>query len=183
MACNTLLTADILNSCTTLPVKGLKAKAWAFNRSEVTLTITDNKVTAIAKATGKTSFTVEGFKDFMNAGHEAVIAEDKPTSYKHKWTLNTYAATSAEKKNIDKADDLIVIVERNGAKNETSFIVLGANNGIWKTAQSAMANDNSGVSAIEFATRDDQGEEYSEYVFWSSTYATTLAALVATETV
>ena len=28
-----------------------------------------------------------------------------------------------------------------------------------------MANDNSGVSAIEFATRDDQGEEYSEYYF------------------
>ena len=98
MACNTLLTADILNSCTVLPVKGLKAKAWAFNRSEVTLTFTDNKVTAIALAGGKTSFTVEGFKDFMNAGHEAVIAEDKPTSYKHKWTLNTYAATSAEKK-------------------------------------------------------------------------------------
>ena len=45
-----------------------------------------------------------------------------------------------------------------------------------------MANDNSGVSAIEFATRDDQGEEYSEYVFWKTDYATTLTALVATET-
>ena len=61
--------------------------------------------------------------------------------------------------------------------------MLGANNGLWKTAQSAMANDNSGVSTIEFATRDDQGEEYSEYVFWNTSYATTLAALVATETV
>lgn len=184
MACNTLLTADIVNDCSKTPVKGLRYKAWAFNRSEVTLTATNNVVSAITMASGKTSFTLEGFKDFLNAGHDAVVEEDKPTSFTHYLSLMAYAATAAEKANIDKADDIVVVVERNGAQDTSSFILLGKQNGLFKTSQTRRANDNKGTTTVEFATREGQGEEYSEYIVTiGGSYAATLAALVATETV
>ena len=72
MSCITKITADILE-CTKLPTKGLKSKAWIFNADEVTFTMTKNKITAITMASGKTSFTAEGAKDFISAGYEAVV--------------------------------------------------------------------------------------------------------------
>ena len=69
MACTTAITADIINDCTKRPVKGLKAKAWVFNKGVATLTITDNLISDLVKAGAGTSFTFEGFKDFMNAGY------------------------------------------------------------------------------------------------------------------
>ena len=83
MACTTGITADIINDCTKRPVKGLKAKAWAFNKGVATLTITDNLITNLVKAGAATSYTFEGFKDFMNAGYEAVVSDNLPTGYKH----------------------------------------------------------------------------------------------------
>ena len=54
MSCITKITADILE-CSKLPTKGLKSKAWIFNADEVTFTMTQNKITAITMASGKTS--------------------------------------------------------------------------------------------------------------------------------
>lgn len=181
MSCATLVVSDIVNDCTKRPVKGLKPKAWVFNMGEAVITKTANKITGLTKASGKTSFTVEGFKDFMNAGYEAVIAENLPTAFKHKFNLNFWGATAAEKANVDSADNILVIVQANGSQLEGCFLAYGINNGLWKSAQSKMANDNQGVNVIEFATREGQGEDYSEYVLWVTDYATTLAALVATE--
>jgi len=181
MACNTSLTADIVNDCTKRPVKGLKAKAWIFNSGTSTITKTDNLITNMVKAGAGTSFTAEGFKDFMNAGYEAVVAENLPTGYKHKYMLDAFAATAAEKKNIDNADNIHVVVERNGSQTEGCFVAYGITNGLWKTAQSKTANDNNGVTKLEFQTRAGEEEQYSEYVVWKTDYATTLAMLVATE--
>ena len=184
MACTNLLTADIINDCSKPPVKGLKPKAWIFNRSDIaSLTKTENTISALTRVSGKTSFTAEGFSDFMNAGYEAVIAEGMPTTFTHSFSIKTWAATAAEKANIDKADDIVVIVQKNGLQEEGCFLAYGILNGLFKKSQSKKANDNNGVTAIEFSTKEGQGEEYSEYVFWNTNFATTLAALVATETV
>ena len=180
---STKLVADIALS--QRPIKGLKPKAWIFNAGEVTITKTDNKITNLVKVAGKKAFTVEGFKDFMNAGFEPFIAENMPNSFKHIFTLQYNAATAAEKANIDNVDNIIVIVEKNAGcdTSEGAFLAYGICNGLWKTAQSKKANDNNGMATVEFATREGQGETYSEYVVWKTDYATTLAALVAAETV
>lgn len=181
MACNTSLTADIINDCTARPVKGLKSKAWVFNAGTATITKTDNLITNLVKVGAGTSFTIEGFKDFMNAGYEAVVAENLPTGYKHKFMLDAFLATAAEKKNIDNADNLFVVVEKNGVAGVGSFLAYGITNGLWKTAQSKTANDNNGVTKLEFQTRAGEEEQYSEYVVLKTDYAQTLAMLVATE--
>jgi hypothetical protein len=182
MACTTTVTADLAYDCTKRPVKGLKPKAWIFNMNEVTLTYSTNTITNLVKVTGKTSFTVEGFKDFMNAGSEAVIAENLPTAFKHKWTVDSFAATAAERANIDKADNIIAVVEVNGSQTEGCFLVYGPKNGLWKDAQTQMANDNNAVTNISFSSRAGMEEEYSVYVLWLTNYATTLALLTTSET-
>jgi len=181
MACTTAITADIINDCTKRPVKGLKAKAWLFNMGSATITKTTNLITNLVKSGAVTSFTLEGTKDFMNAGSDAVVTDTLPTAFIHKFSFEAWGATAAEKANIDKADNIFVVVERNGSQTEGCFLAYGINNGLFKTAQSKMANDNGGITKVEFATRAGEEEEYSEYVLWKTDYATTLGLLTATE--
>lgn len=182
MSCTTKITADILE-CLKLPTKGLKSKAWIFNADEVNFTITKNKITAITMASGKTSFTAEGAKDFITAGHEAVVAENKPTVYKHNFSVQAFPLTAIEKENLDVADNIIVIVEANGEKCEGMFLAYGVTNGLWKTTQTKSSADNNALTTYEFASRDQMEERYSEYVVFITDYDTTKTALIATESV
>lgn len=182
MSCTTKITANILE-CLKLPTKGLKSKAWIFNADEVNFTIAKNKITAITMASGKTSFTAEGAKDFITAGHEAVVAENKLTVYKHNFSIQAFPLTAIEKENLDVADNIIVIVEANGEKGEGVFLAYGVTNGLWKTTQTKSSADNNALTTYEFASRDQMEELYSEYVVFITDYDTTKTALIATESV
>ena len=57
-------------------------------------------------------------------------------------------------------DGIIVIV-----KKGNTYLCYGLQNGLWKSAQSRMANENSGLVTVEFASRADMEEDYSEYFF------------------
>ncbi len=180
MSCITKITADILE-CSKLPTKGLKSKAWIFNADEVTFTMTKNQITAITMANGKTSFTAEGAKDFISAGHEAVVAENKLTVYKHNFSLQAFPLTATEKENLDVADNIIVIVEANGEKGEGVFLAYGVTNGLWKATQTKSSADNNALTTFEFSSRDQMEERYSEYVVLMTDYDGTKTALIATE--
>ena len=182
MSCNTKITADILE-CAKLPTKGLKGKAWIFNAGEVNFTIAKNKITAITMASGKTSFTAEGAKDFITAGHEAVVAENKLTVYKHNFSVQAFPLTAVEKENLDVADNIIVIVEANGEKGEGVFLAYGVTNGLWKTTQTKSSADNNALTTYEFSSRDQMEERYSEYVVYLPDYDGTKTTLIATESV
>lgn len=180
MSCNTKITADILE-CAKLPTKGLKSKAWIFNADEVTFTMTKNKITAITMASGKSSFTAEGAKDFISAGYEAVVAENKLTVYKNNFSIQAFPLTAIEKENLDVVDNIIVIVEANGEKGEGVFLAYGVTNGLWKTTQTKSSADNNALTTYEFSSRDQMEERYSEYVVMMGDYDATKTALIATE--
>ena len=180
MSCITKITADIL-TCEKLPTKGLKSKAWIFNADEVTFTMTKNNITAITMASGKTSFTAEGAKDFISAGYEAVVAENKLTVYKHNFSIQAFPLTALEKENLDVVDNIIVIVEANGEKGEGVFLAYGVTNGLWKATQAKSSADNNALTTYEFSSRDQMEERYSEYVVFMADYDATKTALIATE--
>ena len=182
MSCITKITADILE-CSKLPTKGLKSKAWIFNADEVTFTMTKNKITAITMASGKFSFTAEGAKDFISAGYEAVVAENKLTVYKNNFSIQAFPLTAVEKENLDVVDNIIVIVEANGEKGEGVFLAYGVTNGLWKTTQTKSSADNNALTTYEFSSRDQMEERYSEYVVMMADYDATKTALIATESV
>ena len=169
-SCNKKVVASIVNACKS--TKGLKEKAWIFNRTDFTFNKTNNTVTSIAKIGSVVAFTATGYKDYLNAGHDGVIAENMPTMFTHKWMASLTAETAAARANIDNADDIVVVVE----SNDGSLLCYGVDYGLWKTSQAQMANDNTGLTAVEFASREGMTEAYSVYF-----YTGTKASLVALE--
>ena len=134
-------------------------------------------------ASGKTSFTAEGAKDFITSGHEAVVAEKKLTVYKHNFSIQAFPLTAIEKENLDMIDNIIVIVEANGEKGEGVFLAYGVTNGLWKATQTKSSADNNALTTFEFSSRDQMEERYSEYVVFMTDYDATKTALIATESV
>ena len=61
---------------------------------------------------------------------------------------------------LDDVDDIVVFVQPNGG---TSWKVYGAKNGLWKTSQSFMTNDNMGTTAFEFGSREGLEEVFESY--------------------
>jgi hypothetical protein len=145
------LVQNIINS--TKSVIGLKPKAYYAYRSDIQLTIEDNKVTAV---TAGILGVIEGCKNFLNAGHEEVIATDNFDAFKQKFNaiINNHSDV------VDKLDDIVVFVESNAGVK----YVLGAKYGLWKTSQAQMANDNLATIAVEFTSREGMEEAYSEYL-------------------
>lgn len=170
MACNKKIVASIQNACRS--IKGLKEKSWIFNRTDFTFNKTNNTVTSIAKIGSVVAFTATGYKDYINAGHDGVVAENMPTMFTHKWTASLTAETAAARANIDNADDIVVVVE----SNDGSLLVYGVDHGLWKASQSQMSNDNNALTAVEFSSREGMTEDYSVYF-----YTGTKASLVALE--
>ena len=165
MSCSTSITADLINDCTKRPVKGIYPMAWVlpFYGSEAVLT--GNELESLY--TPQHLFSkIEATKFNLNAGSELVSSSEvKENGYIHKFSGILNQVANAD---LDKMDGIIVVVKRG-----TDFIAYGVQNGLWKTSQTRTANDNSGLVSVEFATRTDQEESYSEYY-----YDTTLELLM-----
>lgn len=153
MPCNQKIFQAIENDCT--PVKGIAPIAkWAF-RSDIAFTFVDNTITAIATPTLPLGL-FKSFKFGLNAGHEVKTFENYPDRFTHKFMGISSEATDA----LDAIDDIVVFVQPNIG---TTWKVYGAKNGLWKTSQSFMTNDNMGATAFEFASREGLEEIYECY--------------------
>jgi hypothetical protein len=156
------LTASITNAARS--VKGLQ-KTWVFNRADFTQTKTGNVLSALTAIGGAKAFLASGCKDFNNAGHEAAVFENLCTAYKAKWALSVTEAEGTiqqkadARKNIDQAEDIFIIVKT----SDGTLLAFGLEYGLWKTSQSQMANDNNALTAVEFGTREQMEETYSQY--------------------
>jgi len=192
MSCLTKIAAVITNTCTNVPAAGLKVKAWIFNRGDVTWGVGASATLIVtgANALTKQAWVMTAVKHEMDAGSEAVIADNLPGLFKHSVTIQPYQRDEDSIKNIDNMDDIVVVLELEGGEKsadlytEGKFIILGYGSGLHKVSATWKALDNHGIPTYEFATRDGEEEKYSRYIFWDAadTYAATLAAIVALET-
>lgn len=191
MSCLTTIAAEIINICTSIPAKGLCVKAWIFNRGDVTWTGGSGTplITAGVNAATKQGYVLTAVKHEMDAGAEAVIADNLPGLFIHTVTIQPYDRDEDSIKNIDNMDDIVIVLELEGGEKvadlytEGKFILLGFGSGLHKVSATWKANDNHSIPTYEFATREGEEEKYSRYVFWSTDYATTKAALVTLESV
>ena len=165
MACSTNLIADVINDCTKRPTKGIYPTAWVmpFAGREYTLktVIGENPdvYNEIEQLTAPAlNFYKIGAEKFaLNVGSELVTSEVKKNGFIHKFTG---ILSQVGNKLLDTMDGIIVIV-----KKDNKYMCYGLQNGLWKTTQSRMANENSGLVTVEFASRADMEEDYSEYFF------------------
>ena len=165
MACSTNLIADVMNDCTKRPTRGIYPTAWVmpFDGREYTLKTVIGEDPAIYNeieqltAQALNFYKIGAEKFALNVGSELVTSEVKKNGFIHKFTG---ILSQVGNKMLDTMDGIIVIV-----KKDSKYMCYGLQNGLWKTTQSRMANENSGLVTVEFASRPDMEEDYSEYFF------------------
>ena len=165
MSCNTELIADVINDCTKRPTRGIYPTAWVmpFEGREYLLKTVIGENPAVYNeieqltAPALNFYKIGAEKFALNVGSELVISEVKKNGFIHKFTG---ILSQVGNKMLDTMDGIIVIVKKGDA-----YMCYGLQNGLWKSAQSRMANDNSGLMTVEFASRPDMEEDYSEYFF------------------
>ena len=165
MSCNTDLIADVINDCTKRPTRGIYPTAWImpFEGREYTLrnefgdkNPVYNEIEQLT-APAINFYKMQAEKFALNVGSELVTSDVKKNGYIHKFTG---VISQVGNKMLDTMDGVIVIVKRGD-----TYICYGLQNGLWKSSQSRMANDNSGLVTVEFSSRADMEEDYSEYFF------------------
>ncbi len=193
--CTDNIVKNIVSNCTTSGSGGLEVKAWLFRRDELGVTYDStypNKITDLTLGTGLKAYTVLGVKKLFNAGHDIVVADDRPNKYTHFFSLQQFETLTADIANVDQMDDLVVVVESKD-KNLTGdgvFIGYGVKKGLWKSTDTQRANDINGARNLELASLAGQEEPFSRYIVLApetvladgTGYANTLAMLVALET-
>ena len=165
MACSTNLIADVINDCTKRPTKGIYPTAWVmpFDGREYALKTVIGEDPAIYNeieqltASALNFYKIGAEKFALNVGSELVTSDVKRNGFTHKFTG---ILSQVGNKLLDTMDGVIVIV-----KKDSKYMCYGLQNGLWKTTQSRMANENSGLVTVEFASRADMEEDYSEYFF------------------
>ena len=165
MSCNTALIADVINDCTKRPTRGIYPTAWVMpfaNREYFLKTVIGenpavyNEIEQLS-AQALNFYKIEAEKFALNVGSELVASEVKKNGFIHKFTG---ILSQVGNKMLDTMDGIIVIVKKGDA-----YMCYGLQNGLWKSAQSRTANENSGLVTVEFASRTDMEEDYSEYFF------------------
>ena len=165
MSCSTNLIADIINDCTKRPTRGIYPTAWimpfegrqyALKTEELEENPIYNEIEQLT-APAINFYKMQAEKFALNVGSELVQSDVKKNGYTHKFTG---IISQVGNKMLDTMDGIIVIVKRGD-----TYLCYGLQNGLWKSAQSRMANDNSGLVTVEFASRADMEEDYSEYYF------------------
>ena len=134
MACNTFITADIINDCTKRPTRGIYPTAWVmpYDGLEYALKTVigeDNPVyNEIEQLTAPAlNFYKIGAEKFaLNVGSELVTSEVKRNGFAHKFTG---IISQVGNKLLDTMDGIIVIV-----KKGDNYMCYGLQNGLWKTA-------------------------------------------------
>ena len=165
MACNTDLIADVINDCTKRPTRGIYPTAWImpFAGLEYLLRFKSGELNPVSNkieqltAPALNFYKIEAEKFALNVGSELVTSEVKKNGFIHKFTG---ILSQVGNKMLDRMDGIIVIV-----KKGDSYMCYGLQNGLWKSAQSRMANENSGLVTVEFSSRSEMEEDYSEYFF------------------
>lgn len=190
MGCTIGISHTITSNCTTVGTGGVEVRAWALNRSDVaSLTMSsttgeENVITAITMTGATVAYKILGIKKLIDFGHDAVVAESRPDLYKQYLKFEGFEQTPIAITGMDALSDLIVIVELKDKQTtgKGTFVVLGATHGLFKTSDTLRSNSANGARQLELTSLDGQEEPYSRNVFWDTSYATSLAALIALET-
>jgi hypothetical protein len=190
MACEGLITADILYDCVNSPIGGLETDIVLINisdidRTAVTLDPTNpDIVTAFALNSGTTGYLLQGIKQINSASSELIKKEFSSDKQKHVFTgvvLNVSAVNKQQINNMADGGKYIAVVNRKwkGVDNDDAFLILGLESGLELITATWNSNENDGV--LQFTLESTEGFEEPRLpnTLLETDYATTLAAFEA----
>jgi hypothetical protein len=187
MSCLQGVFKDVISTCATQIGGGLEIMAYMYYRPDIesfTKDITNpSKITTFALKSGKRGYTFTGVKNLLNAQSNIVVSETRPNRYTHGFIGDIFELDAASHENITNADDIVVVVELKdkGVAGDGEFVILGLEQGLYKSADAWDANANNGVRQPQW-TSPATGEKEERYLLDVGTRAATLAFLTGTLT-
>jgi hypothetical protein len=186
MACDGLLTGDILFDCDNQMVGGIEVDVLIFNHSDIDKVATTfdstNKsiITNFALKSGKTGFLLEGVKQINSLASSLVIKEmgnDKESHVFSGVVLN-FSAQNKQRLHEMKGGDFAVMVQLKwkGASSEDAFQIGGFDVGMRLTEVNFATNENDAVVSFVLSSIDGFEESKPILTVLDTDYATTSTA-------
>lgn len=187
MACDGLLTSDILFDCDNAMVGGIEVDVLIFNHKDIdkaacTFDATNKTVlTNFALKAGKTGYLFQGVKQVNSLKFELVPKEAGTDKYKHTFAgtiLNFSADNKARLLELSDSGQVAVMVELKwkGAGDEDAFQLGGYSTGMILKVATWATNDKDGTISIEFASQDGYEEPKMVLSVMETDYDTTATA-------
>lgn len=190
MACEGLITADILYDCENPPVGGLETDVVLINITQIDRTATTydptNKdiVTNLQLVPGSTGYLFQGIKQINTASSELVKKEFSSDKEKHSFIgvlLNVSAVNKDQINQFKEGGKYVAVINRKwkGEGNEEAFLILGLEVGLEVETQTWNSNENDGTLTFTLASADGFEEPRLPNTLLETDFATTLAAFEA----
>jgi hypothetical protein len=190
MACEGLITADILFDCNNPSVGGLEADVLLINENDIDIAAlavdgtNKIKLTNLALKAGKTAFLLQGVKQINGTSYELVKKEFGPDKFKHMFAgviLNPSAANKLQATFLSEGGKYIVVVEQKwkGANNADAFQVYGLRSGLELMTMTANSKENDGTISFTLESTEGYEEPTLPMTLLETDYATTKTAFDA----
>lgn len=187
MACDGLLTSDILFDCANAMVGGVEVNVLLFNhkdinKSTVTFSATNKMVmTNFQLKSGKTGYLFQGVKQVNALKNELVKKELGPDKWKHTFSgiiLNFSAENKERLMEMSEGGKYAVMVELKwkGASAIEAFQLGGYDSGLELNVATWATNENDGTVTIELSSSEGYEESKQVYTVLETDYTTTLTA-------
>lgn len=187
MACDGLLTSDILFDCDNAMVGGIEVNVLLFNhkdidKSAVTFSATNKMVmTNFQLKASKTGFLFQGVKQVNSASFELVKKEFGPDKFKHIFagTILNFSAENKERlMEMSEGSKYAVMLELKwkGALAVDAFQLFGYESGLELNVATFGTNVNDAVITIELSSADGYEEAKPAFTVLETDYETTLTA-------
>lgn len=172
MACNPLITQNLVGDCSVNPVLGLKSGV-IINYDDIdwsATTKTGSIVTDLILLTGKTGYEVSWVKRLGSNNNSFVASTDSREGFTHSFAcqLAGFSADNADRISELKGGKFLLVAESNfrGENNEDTYKVFGYTAGLYLTEAIASSNENGGAITYILSTLEGDLEEniYDTYL-------------------
>lgn len=187
MACEGLLTSDILFDCDNSMVGGIEVDVLIFNHKDIdraacTISGTNKTVmTNFALKAGKTGYLFQGVKQVNALKFELVKKELGPDKFKHTFagTILNFSSENKERlMELAEGGKVAVMVELKwkGASSADAFQLGGFESGLELQVATWATNENDATIAFELASSEGYEEPKPVLTVLETDYATTATA-------
>ena len=187
MACEGLISADLLYDCTNPPVGGLETDVVLINvadldRAAITYDATNKDiVTNLQLLPATTGYLFQGIKQINTASSELVKKEFSSDKEKHSFNgvlLNVSAENKGQINQFKDGGKYVAVVNRKwkGAANAEAFLILGLEVGLEIETQTWNSDENDGTLQFVLSSAEGFEEPRLPNTLLETNYATTLIA-------
>ena len=190
MACDGLLTTDILFDCDNAPKGGIEVNVLLFNKEQIDISaITFDaanklKMTNFQLLSGNTGVLLKGVKQVQGLSNELVKKETSIDAFKHLFSgvvLTPSVANRLQLQSLSEGASIVAMVELKwkGSGNTEAFIVGGYDAGLELNVLKWSTTENDGTIAFELSSVDGFEEPKQVMTLLETDYTTTKAAFDA----